>query len=381
MNIFSLILKGIVRKKVRTGLTALSIFTAFLMFGLLNAMDDLLSGRLTEGNYSERLIIRSAYGLPLPMAHFEKIKAIEGIRADEVTHNSHIGGYYQNPQNRFEQQAVNAENYLRMQQRYYELTPNEKQAWLQDKAGAVIGLNLAKRFNWKVGDTIPIISTVHPRADGGPWVLNIRGILQPKRDGLQADFMILHFDYLAEGRGGIYNVFRYSANVDDSRQANEVAKRIDTMFRNSANPTTTQTLASLSSQFRSQLGNFGMMATMILGAVFFTMLLVTGNSMMQAFRERVHELAVLKAIGFSSNLVLMLMLAESIGLVLFSGLPSIGFAWLLQDWLQTWFAGLYIRPMAVLQALALMVLLGLLTGMIPALRARSLTIVEALGRR
>lgn len=381
MKFLFLVWQGLVRKKIRTGLTLLSIFIAFLMFGLLTAMNDWFSGRLLEGNFSERLIVQSLYGMPLPMAYYHKIKAIEGVLPEEVTYNSSIGGYYQDRDNQFFQNAVNAESFLRMQRRYYSLSPEEERAWLQDKAGAVLGRELADRYGWKVGDRIPVISAIHPPADNSAWQFNIRGILEHKREGLQSDFMALHFDYMAEGRGGIHDVFWFALNVSDPRQADAVAQRIDDEFRNSSVPTSTRTIASLVSQFSSQFGNFGMIAGLILGAVFFTMLLVTGNAMMQAFNERIHELAVLRSIGFSAMALLYLVLAESLIIVLLGGLPGIGLLWAVQGSLQTWFTGLYMRPQVILQALGLMLVMGLLVGLIPALKAKRLTIVDALRRR
>jgi putative ABC transport system permease protein len=376
-----LVWKGLVRKKIRTGLTLLSIFIAFLMFGVLTAMNDWFSGRLVEGNFSERLIVQSLYGMPLPMAYYEKIRGIEGVAPEEVTYNSQILGYYQNQDNQFFQQAVNAESFLRMQQRYLSLTPEEESAWLKDKGGAVIGRELADRFGWKIGDRVPIISAIHPPADGGAWELDIRGILESKRDGVPTDFMALHFDYLAEGRGGVYDVFWFALNVRDPKQADAVAQRIDDEFRNSSVPTSSRTIASLVAQFSSQFGNFAMIAGLILGAVFFTMLLVTGNAMMQAFNERIHELAVLRSIGFSAMALLYLVLAEALVIVLVGGLPGIGLLWALQDTLQGIFNGLYMRPQVALQAFGLMLLMGLLVGVIPAFKAKRLTIVDALRRR
>jgi putative ABC transport system permease protein len=376
-----LVWKGLVRRKIRTGLTLLSIFIAFLMFGLLTAMNDWFSGRLVEGNFSERLIVQSLYGMPLPMAYYHKIKAIEGVIPEEVTYNSSINGYYQDQNNQFFQQAVNAQEFLRLQSRYYALSPEEEQAWLRDKAGAVIGRELVDRFGWKIGDRVPIISAIHPPADNGAWQFNIRGILESKRDGLQSDFMVLHFDYMAEGRGGIYDVFWLTLNVRDPAQADAVAQRIDEEFRNSSVPTSTRTIASLIQQFSSQFGNFAMIAGLILGAVFFTMLLVTGNAMMQAFNERIHELAVLRSIGFSAMALLYLVLAEALVIVLIGGLPGVGLLWVLQDPLQAVFTGLYMRPQVILQAVALMLVMGLLVGAIPAFKAKRLTIVAALRRR
>jgi putative ABC transport system permease protein len=319
--------------------------------------------------------------MPLPMAYYEKIRAIEGVAPEEVTYNSQILGYYQNQDNQFFQQAVNVKSFLQMQQRYLSLTPEEESAWLKDKGGAVIGRELADKYGWKVGDRIPIISAIHPPADGGAWQLDIRGILEPKVSGVPTDFMALHFDYMAEGRGGVYDVFWFALNVRDPKQADAVAQRIDDEFRNSPVPTSSRTIASLVAQFSSQFGNFTMIAGLILGAVFFTMLLVTGNAMMQAFNERIHELAVLRSIGFSAMALLYLVLAEAFAIVLVGGLPGIGLLWMLQDTLQGIFNGLYMRPQVALQALGLMLVMGLLVGVIPAFKAKRLTIVDALRRR
>jgi putative ABC transport system permease protein len=376
-----LVWKGLVRKKIRTGLTLLSIFIAFLMFGVLTSMNDWFSGRLVEGNFSERLIVQSLYGMPLPMAYYEKIRAIEGVIPEEVTYNSQLIGYYQKPENGFFQNAVNAKEFLRMQQRYISLTPEEESAWLKDKGGAVIGREIADRFGWKVGDRVPIISAIHPPSDGGAWQLDIRGILEPKRDGAPGDLMVLHFDYMAEGRGGVYDVFWFALNVRDPRQADTVAQRIDDEFRNSSVPTSTRTIASLIQQFSSQFGNFGMIAGLILGAVFFTMLLVTGNAMMQAFNERIHELAVLRSIGFSAMALLYLVLAEALAIVFIGGLPGVCLLWVLQGPLQGLLNGLYMRPQVILQGVGLMLVMGFLVGAIPAFKAKRLTIIDALRRR
>jgi putative ABC transport system permease protein len=275
--------------------------------------------------------------------------------------------------------AVNAESFLRLQQRYRSLTPEEASAWLKDKSGAVIGRQLADRFGWKIGDRIPVISAIHPPADGGAWEFNVRGILEPTQGGVPTDYMVLHFDNMAEGRGGIYDVFWFELNVRDPKQADAVAQRIDDEFRNSSVPTSTGTMASLVAQFGSQIGNFGMIVGLILGAVFFTMLLVTGNAMMQAFNERIHELAVLRSIGFSSMALLYLLLAESVIIVVFGGLPGISLLWLVQDFLPL--PGFYISSKVMLQACGLMLIMGLLVGAIPALKAKRLTIVDALRRR
>jgi putative ABC transport system permease protein len=247
--------------------------------------------------------------------------------------------------------------------------------------GVIVGSELADQYGWKVGDRIPLISPVHVRADNGPWEFNIRGIFEAKSKGMQPDFLVLHFDYMAEGRGGNYDVYWYELNVKDPLQIDKVAKRIDAEFRNTSRPTSTRTMAALSVQFSSQFGKFGMIASLILSAVLFTMLLVTGNTMMQAFRERIHEFAVLRSLGFSSMALLYLILAESIIMVIIGGLPGIGLVWIAQDFLQPWFTGLYVRPVVVLQALGLMLIMGLLVGLIPAVSAKRLTIVDALRRR
>src|SRR5690606_28455124 len=264
---------------------------------------------------------------PLPESHLTRVRGIEGVKV--ATPYSWFGGVYQDDRNKVITFAVDPETFLQVYPEY-ELTEEEHKAWINDRAGAIVGKVTAERYGWQVGDTIPLRSDIYQNQDGTQiWEVNIRAIFATTNDSAS---MFIHHEYLDEARTfGKDTIGMIVLRVDDPQRSAEIARRIDAMFANSANETKTDNERAFLQSWANQMGNIGALVTAVASVVFFTLLLVIANTMGQSVRERTNELAVMKTIGFSRGTVTGLVLAESmlltvlgavIGLVLASGVAQ-----------------------------------------------------------
>ena len=388
MKYLHLIWAELFRRKTRTVLTLLSILAAFLLFGLLNGVRESFeeAGRSAQG--AERLQVgsRLSFIQALPMALNNRIAQVDGVRT--VTYANWFGGAYQDPRNQIFSFAV-APNYLDV---YPEIAvdPKQRAAFNNTRTGILVGEGLMKRFGWKVGQKIPLQSTIFPNRDGSKnWDFDIVGTMSAtdkKSGGWYDQMLLMQWKYFDEstpynqGQAGWYVV-----RVNDAGQADRVAKAIDALSANSANETKTQTEAAATAAWMKQTADIGLIVGSIMGAVFFTLLLLTGNTMAQAVRERIPELAVLKTIGFRDGSVLGLVLAESVVLVLIGGVLGLALAAVIGPIVGAGSGGMINLPPIGLSSwllgLALMIAIGLLVGALPALRAMRLNIVDALAGR
>jgi putative ABC transport system permease protein len=378
-----LLLAALLRKKARTLLTLLSVTAAFALFGLLDSVRSAFEAPESVVGI-DRLIIASRFSIiqPLPYGYLTRIKTVPGVKA--VTYANWFGGVYQDPKNFFPNFAVDAATYLRL---YPELVlpPAQRKAFLDTRTGAVVGRALADRFGWKVGDKIPLKATIFPRNDGeNTWIFDLVGIYHvadPALRGLERQ-MLFRYDYFDEGRGVQQGtVGWYVVRIDDPVHASRVAEAIDHQFANSADETKTQSERDFQRSFAKQVGDIGLIVTGIMGAVFFTLLLVTGNALSQSIRERIPELAVLKTIGFSDSAVLWLVLGEAGALMALGGVAGMTLAWLSLPVVRNMDAGqldLTMQAGSWMLGLGLIVLIALGVGLPPALRAMRLSIVDAL---
>ncbi len=384
MKYFRLIWKNVWRKKIRTSLTILSVFVAFLLFALLSAIGFAFrSGE--DAADAERLVVIHKVSLinPLPMSYLNRIAATDGV--ESVTHASWFGGYYQDPRNQFGQFPVDPDSYFRM---YPELQMPEEQleGFKRNRTGAAVGKEIADRFGWKVGDRIPIQATIWTMEDGGrTWEFDLEGIFSTDDPRGSTAFMLFQYDYFEEARAfGKGTAGWYILRVARGADPVQVAKTVDLQFANSPNETNTSTEAAFAQSFAKQFGNIALIVTLILGAVFFTLLLVSGNTMSQSVRERISELAVLKTLGFGDRTVLGVVLAESVTIMLIGGLLGLGVGWLvvqgLSQALGAFLPGVFLSPGAMMTAVGLMVGAGVLAGLFPAVKAMRLTIIDALAR-
>jgi putative ABC transport system permease protein len=375
MKYFGLIWKNAWRKKIRTSLTILSVFVAFLLFALLSAFGYAFKVG-EEAADAERLITIDKISLInlLPIAYQNRIAATEGVHS--VTHSTWFGGFYQEQRNQFPQFPVAPHEYFAM---YPELRLPEEQfeAWTKNRTGAVVGQALAETFGWEVGDRVPIQATIWTKNDGGrTWEFDIDGIFTNDDPRGNTSLFLFHYDYFDEARAfGQGLVGWYILRVEPGASPVDVRSAVDVQFENSRNQTETSTEAAFAQSFAKQYGNITLIVSLVLGAVFFTLLLVS---------ERISELAVLKTLGFEDRTVLGIVLSESILIMLIGGLLGIGVGWVLVQGVSqqagAFLPGIYFSPGAMLAGFAMMVGAGVIAGIFPALQAMRLSIIDALAR-
>ncbi|RAO76872.1 ABC transporter permease [Dyella jiangningensis] len=388
MKYFHLIWAALFRRKTRTILTLVSIIAAFLLFGMLDAVRTSFNQAGQSANGAQRLQTGSKLSFiqTLPQSLEAQIQQVPGVKM--VTYANWFGGAYQDPHNQVFSFAVEP-NYIDLYPEI-DVSAAERKAFDDTRTGILVGEKLAKRFNWKVGDKIPLQSTIFPNRQGSKnWTFDVVGILHSKdkkAGGFFDQMLLLHWKYFDEttpfNRG---QVGWYVTRVTDVNQADRVAKAIDALSANSDHETRTQTEQAATANWMKQLADIGLIVGSIMGAVFFTLLLLSGNTMMQAVRERTSELAVLKTIGFSNRSVLGIVLAESVLLLVLGGVIGLGFAALIVPAVSAGSGGMLNLPSvganSWILGLVLMIAIGLLVGALPALRAMRLNIVDALAGR
>jgi putative ABC transport system permease protein len=388
MKYFHLVWAALFRRRTRTLFTLLSVLAAFLLFGLLDSVRTAFANAGGDAGGVDRLVTMSklSFTMALPKSLLPRIQAVPGVA--EVSYGNWFGGIYQDAKNFFPNEAV-AANFLDLFPEWV-LPDEQRQAFKHTRSGAVVGASLAKRFNWKIGDKIPLEATIFPRKNGSnTWTFDLVGIFHardPKLDS-QENILFFNWDYFNEATqfGGGNTVGWYEVKLADRRQADAVSQRIDALSADSDHETKTQTEQAFTAALISQFADIGLIVGAIMGAVFFTLVLLTGNTMAQAVRERIPELAVLKTIGFSSVSVLGLVLAESVLLLFLGGAFGMGLASVVVDIVRRKVGNTV--PLASLDSsiwilgVALMVAIGLVVGALPALRGMRLRIVDALSGR
>jgi putative ABC transport system permease protein len=381
MKYLPLLWSSLWRKKVRTIFTLLSIFVAFLLFGLLMTIKQAFSFGVDIAGLDRLILIHKvSLIMPLPVSYLERLRATEGVTL--ATHQSWFGGVYQDPSNFFAQMAVEPESFMKIYPEFV-VPPDQVAAWAGDRQGAIVGVDLAKRFNWKVGDRIPITGTIWQPKSGQTWEFNVVGMYDggPSVDKTQFFF---RYDYLDENRRqGDGLVGWYVVKIADPSQAQAMGAKFDEMFANSAAETKTTTEKGFVEGFAKQIGDIGAIMVAILIAVLFTMLLVAANTMAQSVRERTSEVGVLKTLGFSNGSILTLVLGESLLIALLGGAAGLGLAWLIvqQGDPTNGMLPIFMLPgRDVAIGAALIVVLGLVAGALPAATAMNLKITDALRR-
>jgi putative ABC transport system permease protein len=383
MKLLPLLWSNLRRRRIRTLFTILSIAVAFILFGYLLAIEAAFSmGVELAGNERLVLIHRVSLIQPLPISYQQRIRQVEGVV--DVCHQTWFGGIYQDPKNFFMQIPVDPECHLRMFPEF-KLSADQRAAWLADRQGAIAGRTTADRFGWKVGDRIPLQATIWRKKDNSSnWEFNLRGIYDADTPGTDTSQFFFHYTYFDESRlFGEGQVGWYYVRIADPSQAPRMAERIDALFANSPAETKTTTEKAFAQAFAKQVGDIGLIVRSILGAVFFTILLVAGNTMAQSVRERTGELAVLKTLGFTDHRLLALVLIESCLIALVGGLAGLTIAWMLiarGDPTGGALPGFFLPRRGLVAGLAAVVGLGLVAGIFPAVRAMRLQIVDALRR-
>jgi putative ABC transport system permease protein len=384
MKYFHLVWSALSRRKGRTLFTLLSILMAFLLFGLLDSVRSAFSNTGQAGK--DRLLTFSKinWGLPLPQSLYERIRAVPGV--GKIEYASALGGTYQDPNN-FIPVEGHADSFLDIYPEW-QISPAEREVFLKTRTGVIASESYAKRFHWKLGDKIPL-KTAFEKKDGSTvWTFDLVGIYRITDSSMQSNENILYarWDYVNEARQeGRGTVDWFAIEVPDINQIDRVSQAIDSLSANSDHETKTETEYAFYIESLRQLADVGLIVGSIMGAVFFTLVLLTGNTTAQAVRERISELATLKALGFSPTSVLGLVLGESVLLlVLGSALGLIG-ASATVYWVRSMMGStIFMSPVGEatwVRGLALAVLVGVLVGALPARRGMRLRVVDALSGR
>jgi putative ABC transport system permease protein len=368
------------RKPVRTSLTLASIFIAFLLFGLLQTLRYAMTGNPEVAGADRLLTIHKiSLVMSLPQSYANRIKSVAGVKV-ACTHNW-FGGIYQQDRNQVAAFAIDADTFFETYPEY-QLPEAQRSDFLSDRGSAIVGKALAEQFGWKVGDVIPLRSNIFTRKGGGNvWNLKIAGIFTATNGDNPS--LYLHYQYFNEARSfGTDDIGWVVMRIADPQRAPEIARTIDALFANSATETKTSTEKAFAQGFANQLGNIGAIVTAVASAVFFTMLLVTANTMAQSVRERTSELGVLKTLGFSNGSVTGLVLGEAIlittlGAVLGLGVATL-FAAVIGKAMQQFFPSVGMPPETYTLGAVIAVALGALSAALPCFQAFQLRIVEAL---
>jgi putative ABC transport system permease protein len=387
MKFFPLIWRNLLRRKFRTVFTVGAIFFAFVLFGVLMALRAAFS-IAPEMAGQERLMVIDKISLiqPLPLSYGDRIKQVDGV--DDITHANWFGGYYQEVRNQFSTMAVDPESWLRVYSKEFELPEDQKKAWLADRTGAIVGIDTARKYGFTVGQRIPIQGTIYHRPDNGPWEFTIDGIYDSKLKGSDKTNLFFHYDFLNESVRSLSSfkdqVGWYVISLRDPDQAVQMASKVDALFANSPVETKTDTEKAFVSGFAKQIGDIGSIMTSIVAMAMFTILLVAGNTMAQAIRERTNELAVLKTLGFGNGRVLGMVLVESTLIAVLGGGLGLLLAYIAVtvggDPTSGLLPAFYLPTPAMITGIVLVVALGLASGALPAWQAGRLRIFDALRR-
>jgi putative ABC transport system permease protein len=386
MKFLPLILRNLLRRKVRTIFTILSIVIAFLLFGVLMAIRAAFSMGIDIAGADRLMVIhRVSIIQPLPPSYGPRIRATPGVT--DITHANWFGGYYQDPSNFMANMAVEPESWLRMYPEF-EVPEDQRKAWIANRTGAIVGADTAKKFGWKVGDHVPLISPIYRKPDGSPWDFTIEGIYDSQKKGVDKTQFFFHYDYMNEtlraAKVGISDIIGwYVFKVEDPATADQLAKRVDTMFENSSAETKTATEKAFTAEWAKQVGDIGAIMIAITAVVMGFILFVAGNAMAQSIRERTNELGVLKTLGFRDGKILAIVLLESCAVAVIGGGIGLGLAWVLiaqGDPTNGMLPIFHFPPRDLVFGVILVAVLGFGTGLVPAVQASRLKIVDALRR-
>jgi putative ABC transport system permease protein len=386
MNQALLVAKNLGRRKLRTGLMLVAIFIAFLLYGFLECFNRAFHSTQNSASAADRLVTVSKvnFTLPLPVNYADRVREMPGVT--HVTYQSWFGGYVQDPREVLFCFAVDPQDYLGVYPNMV-MPPEQRHAFLTDRIAIAAGRVVAAKYHWKVGAHIPLASNIYRRHDGShTWDVTVAAIFSVPDDSARESLVILHHDYFDEtvtfGRDQV-NMIIFTTS---SPQLNDsIAKAIDARFANSAAETTTDTAAAFNRAFTAQFGNIALMISLVVSTAFAAILLIVGNTMVMAVRERTREIGVLKTLGYRGKTILAQILADSLALSLAGAVLGLAAATAIiattSQMLSSLVPGIRMSLPVLAAGLGWAVMLGLVTGVIPAWTAMRLRIATALGRR
>lgn len=374
---------NLTRKGTRSTLTFLSVAIAFLLFMLLRSIAGAFSGAVSTDGMS-RLIVDAKYSMTdnLPLAYVQQIQALDDV--DVATNLSWFGGYYQDPKNSFAKYPVDPISYFDVY-REFVIDPDVLERFANTRVGAVASKSLAARYGWHVGDIIPITGDIWPKEDGSwSWQFELVGTFDFGDNQPDVPLFLLRYDYFNESVASWAKdqVGWIAARVKGPERIDAAIRAIDSRYENSSDPVRSTTEDEYQRQYARQIGDVGTITSMILGAVFFTILLLTGNTAAQSLTERLPELAVMKTLGFSNRRIAELVIAEAMLLCVGGALVGIGLALLLQPYLNARLSSLLGRfqmdAASAVTAIGVALALSVAIGARPAWAAYRLAIADAL---
>ena len=384
MKYLPLVWRNLFRRKFNTLFTILAIFVTFVLFGALAAVRAAF-GMGVEIAGADRLVMihKVSFIQLLPGSYKQRMLATDGVK--EVTHANWFGGIYQDPKNFFASMAVDTDTWWQMYPEFEVSDPHLK-AWKANRMGAIVGVDTMKRFGWKVGDRIPLMSPIYNKPDRTGWDFVIEGTYDSQKKGTDKTQFFFHYKYIEEVlRGSPFEaqVGWYVIKVENPDQSAQLAQRIDAMFANSPAETKTATEKAFVSDFAKQVGDIGLICTAIVSVAIFVALIMSANTMAHSIRQRTSELAVLKTLGFRDGTILGMVLLESSVIAIVGGGLGLAVSWLIisqGDPTGGMLPAFYFPIPALLVGIGLVLFLGIAAGALPAWQASRLKIVEALRR-
>lgn len=376
MKYLPLILANLFRHKRRTFLTIASVALALFLFASLRTVVTTI-GRAAQWGGVRRLVTTNATGIvfPLPLAYANRLEAVPGV--EQVTWANWFGGRYGDGKRFFGNFAVDAESYLDMYPEIV-LPADQREAFIREKNSAIVGVRLLDVFGWRLGQDVTLQGTIFP----GDWTFTIRGVYTVSDKVINDDMMMFHHEYMDEriGRAGIAGW--YVLKISSPDQAAQIGKSVDDLFRNSSSPTKTGTEQEFNASFATMWGNVGLLMNTIGLAVVFAILLVTANAMMMSARERTGEIAVLKTIGFTDRMLFTLTMLEAGAITVVGAVTGLGAAKALYKGTNFNAAGFLpgfdVTVGTLVTGLGIALALMLASGLVPAVRAARLPVVQAL---
>lgn len=384
MNTLRLVLATIAHRKARAVFTIGSVTVAFLLFGLLLPLERVFNSRVDLAA-ADRLIVTNKTSMmrPLPVSYGDRIGEVDGV--DLVSHFTFFGAYYQDPGNEVAAIATDIDKFSAMVDEVVFKDPASRERWLDSQAGIAVGRQLAERLDWKLGDLVPVYSSIYQRSDGSPvWTFRVEAIFDGSSADANTDSMVINYEYFNRVRAmGHDTVGWYSLRVADAERAAAIAGDIDALFANSPDQTRSTTERAFAQSFLRQVGDFGAMVAAALALVFYTLVLVTANTMAQSVRERFSEIGVLKTLGWSDRRVFGLVVSESLVIMLAGGALGLSIAAVAITQVASRTDELLslatVEWADLGKALVLMLGFGVLVAVVPAWRAARQGVAQSLG--
>jgi putative ABC transport system permease protein len=381
MKFVPLVWASLWRKRARTLLTLFSISVAFLLFGVLQGVNAWLNGYGDRAAASRLYVVSRISQLqPLPRAHLQRITQVAGVR--EATYVAALIGSYQQPGNTVLVLATQPRELFDLNPEW-QVSHEQLQSLVATRSGAIVGARLAGLYGWKIGDVLPLHTSTLKQDGSVDWIFQIVGIYDSPTEPAAANRVIANYDYIDEARHFERGTaLAFILGISAAAHTADICSAVDALFANSADETLTQDEKEFAQEQLRQVGDIGYLVNAIVGAAFFTLLFLTGNTMMQSVRDRIPELAVLKALGFTDGSILLLVLAESALLcVVAASIGLLAAAIVFPATAGLGIAGTALPARVAVTGVALAVGLALISGLPPAWRARQLSIVDALAAR